>query len=258
MRLLTYNISWECMTNSSTGSAGELGQKCKDDICLKNIAKYINFVNEKINYLDFILLQEASNYKKIFGYIKDFNKKYNYVLSKSGKEYIITCYKKKYKLLKLIKGNFVHGRPYHILIFKDLILINIHYCGYNNLWRGDACDIQKEFSSKYNSLGKIDHKKIIIAGDFNYNINKSKSFFQIYEKQGLLYFKPFKQEEKYVFVKNPVKSCCSTSDKDDKKMNNIGDFIMTENKYTINKIYYRNIIKGLSSDHMPVFCDVKN
>ena len=256
MRILSYNISWECMTNSSQGSAGRLGQKCKDDVCLKNVSNYLNFVNKKIDYLDFILLQEAANYNKLFGNIDNFDKKYDYISSRSGREYMVTCYKKKYKLIKSIKGSFVSGRPYHILVFKDLILINLHYCGYNNLVQRHICDIQKEFSSKYNSLGDIKNKQIIIGGDFNYPIYKYKSFFQLHTDQNLIYFKPFNQIERYVFVKNVPKTCCSTSVNDDKKMHSIGDFIMTEKKSTTNKIYYRNIIKGLSSDHMPIFCQI--
>ena len=252
MRFLSYNISWECMNNSNQGSAGRLGQKCTDNICLKNVAKYITFVNEKTNNLDFILLQESANYKNLFSHIKNFDKNYHYVSSRSGREYMVTCYKKNHKLLKFIKGNFVRGRPYHILIFKDLVLINLHYNGNKDIINRRFCDIQKEFSSRYKSLGNIENKQIVIGGDFNYPLHKNRNYFPLYKDQNIIYFKPFLQSDRYVFVKDAPKTCCSTSVKDGKKMHSPGDFIMCEKKKE-NKIYYANMIKGLSSDHYPVY-----
>ena len=50
MKILSYNISWECMTNSSQGSAGSLGKLCVDDVCLENVASYINYVNREAKF----------------------------------------------------------------------------------------------------------------------------------------------------------------------------------------------------------------
>ena len=46
---------------------------------------------------------------------------------KSGREDIITFWDNKYELLNNIDGEFERGRPYSILIFEELILINVHF-----------------------------------------------------------------------------------------------------------------------------------
>ena len=46
------------------------------------------------DYIDFILLQESANYQKLFDNIDNFKSKYNYINSRSGREYMVTCYKK--------------------------------------------------------------------------------------------------------------------------------------------------------------------
>jgi len=257
MKILFYNISWEAMSGSPYGSAGELGKKCQEGICLKNITNYIKNLN-KNNELDIIALVEAENYKEI---IKELNQnlnidrdvKYNYVVSKSEKEYIVTIYKESLNLLEYKHSSFAPGRPFQVLIFSDFTFINLHFCGRNELWRVGyiKCNLEK-------SLGRFKkyfEREVICAGDFNYNIWKyHPEKLQFLQSDNLYKMRlPLKGgREKLLYVKNPPLTCCNTSDHDGKGMHAIGDFIMTERENTKNVVKRKKDIKGLSSDHLPI------
>ena len=250
MKILSYNISWECMTNSSHGSAGSLGKLCVDDLCLENVASYINYVNKRLNFLDIIALQEVANEKKLLSKIQSHERVYLTKKSKSGAETMITCYNKKLKLLGSYCGSFKKGRPYQILEFSKFFFVNLHYCN-----RGDNCDLQKSLSYGFSKLKSEKNKVVFVAGDFNFGrwIYQKNSFQINFDKNYQnLEFQPFTQLSQKVYLKIPAKTCCSNSSKDGKKMSNIGDFVMTPNKNTKNVVYYKNMIKGLSSDHYPV------
>mgnify|MGYP003149269453 CR=1 FL=1 len=250
MKILSYNISWECMTNSSQGSAGNLGKLCVNNVCLKNVASYINYVNKKLNFIDIIAFQEIANEKKLFSEIDGFDGYYYTKKSKSGPETMITCFNKKLKLIRSYCGSFKKGRPYQILEFPDFFFVNLHYGN-----RGDICDLQKSLSYGFGKLKSEKNKLVFVAGDFNFNwwIYQKNRFQISFDKNYQnLEFQPFTQIPQKVYLKTPVKTCCSNSSKDGKKMRYIGDFVMTPYKNTKNVVYYKNMIKGLSSDHYPV------
>lgn len=147
----------------------------------------------KIYDIDILLFQEAENYKKIK---KILNKKYEYVLSKSGLEYQITFYKKSYKLIKVLTGEFEIGRPFQIIFFYDkyndynFLLINVHLGHYNIdklLYNKISDIIQKE---------KIEIKYFMIGGDFNKKIDLIKFLYnkKIYELKN---------------TKNNILTCCN-------------------------------------------------
>lgn len=235
MKILTYNISWEAMTGSPYGSAGDLGRQCGNNICFNNVIKYIKKIP-----LDFIALQECARSDEI---IKELNhENYNYFKNKNGKETILTLYKKKYELLDFKKGYFTKGRPYHALYFKNFIFVNLHYLGASNTEKVSIIE-------KFKFLDK--NKKIILAGDFNLNFNYCDEI--IYENKKIII-------GDFVCL-NPQVSCCSTR-KNERKFD-YGDCIFTnylftikENKKGKNIIKNKNLISHLSSDHYPIYSEV--
>ena len=262
MYVLSYNISWEAMTNSSSGSAGKLGRKCLNNICMNNVTTYINFVNRRVNFLDFIAFQEMAKFKELSSKIDQFSEKYNYILSTSKPEIMVTCYRKNMNLIEKYCGNFKKGRPFHILYLKHqnkkIIFINLHYC--NNY---DKCNLQMSLTralQKMTKIKNINSCRVVIAGDFNFNRwkNHPESFQVNYDNSRNLRFRPFKNINIETGCSFPKKTCCSDEDQDGKKMYNIGDFILdSEYKNIKNEIFYPNRIKGLSSDHYPVFSFLK-
>ena len=268
MRILSYNVSWEAMTNSSYGSAGNLGRKCTNNICMDNITNYINAVNKNKNkkgLLDFIALQEITLFDLFSSKITDFKSNYYYIESVSGPENLITCFLKKYVLIEKYCSSFRpgKGRPFHILYFhvggEKIIFINLHYCN-----RFDICNLQRALTKGIKSMSKIkdlDKCRVIVAGDFNFNRWKySPESFQVKynETKKQIRFKPFKHSELETGCSLPKKTCCSDDDKDGKQMYSIGDFILdSKDKNNENKIYLENKIKGLTSDHYPIFSKLK-
>lgn len=141
IKILSWNICFECMTNKNLGSAGWLGHICKPvslgsniTICAQNI---INCINNSQHY-DIIGFQEASRWYEIIP--KTYLKDYSYVHSTINKEEMITIYNPKRFILEAYKINndIYNGRPYQILFLKDIntqeniICINIHNEHSNN------------------------------------------------------------------------------------------------------------------------------
>ena len=149
MIILTYNLQYD--------------SKYVDNI-LENIIHVLSIYD-----IDFLLFQEATIYKKIIKII-DMDI-YDYSIHKSGKETMITFYKKSYLLKKEYNGEFQKGRPFNIMLFKNKMtskqfyLINIHAC-HNPNTKYAIIDKLNNILSNYNN--KIDD--IIIGGDFNRDI----------------------------------------------------------------------------------------
>ena len=150
LKVLTYNISWEAMTANSksgnpfTGTAKNVATLChnktntsKDDkqnICLQNVAEVI----EKTPDLDFVGLQEASNYKLIIDKSPQLKKmKYIHhnlpgIPVNSRAEDIVSFYNQtKFKFVVAYIGA-VDNRPYQIIYLKhrksqeQYAFINVH------------------------------------------------------------------------------------------------------------------------------------
>lgn len=168
--ICSYNIYWKLMDLSNTTLnyiKPELLAKYKQNT-LTNITNTINYYNPHI-----YCFQEAASYPEL---IKLFDKNiYDYYVNKSGKEYMLTIYNKnKFTLLYSISGEFESGRPFCICIFNNetynynFMLINIH--------AGHDIDTNTSiFKHIQDCINKIDKcflniKRIIIAGDFNRNV----------------------------------------------------------------------------------------
>lgn len=236
---LTYNVCWECIENSPVGSGRRLGKKCRLDknnktSCFKSVVKLIDSLPKLYqNTFDFIGLQEAA---KWYDFIKDSKvlDKMNYLISKTGNEQHLTLYNPdKHDLLYAYAGHFLPGRPLHLLVFKDMVLVNLHYCNNGtdgSVNHGKCQDIKSmDFLQKDldNVMGKLHHasvlnrdvkilhrvklsndekirilksSRIIVMGDFNSHYLKRRS-------GTMVRYKPFSLVNKVVKAKN-IPSCC--------------------------------------------------
>lgn len=207
MRIFSYNISWESMTGKKANwplcsNNTDTTDKKHNSVCISNIAGVI-----KNNPADFILLQEASNFEDLIHHnIVLENMKYE--VHKSGDEQMVSFWKSKYTMIKCIKGEFEIGRPWMAIIFSNgLCVVNIHMGHYTakdvlehlteiikKLTNKEKTEkivntekiekrtkIEKRKQTKKtkkhilnDAINDIDYKinRIVIGGDFNYDIKK--------------------------------------------------------------------------------------
>lgn len=230
IKVLSYNICWECMTNSSRGTAGPLGSRCdwmaqqtgsqslKVTKCASNIAKTIDaasdlFGGARVGY-DFVGLQEAAGWQdlqKMARTLKNMRAT-SFVL---GLDHFVTFYAPTYRLIKKIQGGFErYSRPYQILVFQNgIIFVNLHA---PHGWR--ISNMEDKLSAALKSNTTLQERniykkyRIIIAGDFNddkpagegryYPAQLSNRPFAPFSKAGI----PTKV---YLNAKPPI-TCCST------------------------------------------------
>ncbi len=171
----SYNIFWKVMDPSDTD--------LKNDFTLaqlkqfkKNIISNIQNVHDYYNP-SIYCFQEASNFQDFIHIFKDqFYLKY---INVSGPEYMVTVINKnKFSFIDVMPGQFQKGRPFCIFLLKDndtdenFLLINIHaghiQYTYNSIFK----PIQKSLDMlDLNNKNNIDISRIVMAGDFNRDIN---------------------------------------------------------------------------------------
>ena len=178
INILSYNISWESMTGSVSDWTLCSNNSNKNhpkhySVCVTNIANVINN-NDSYNSLDFITLQEATNYDKLIEQ-SPVLKKMHYEIHMSELDTIITFWKPNYKLLYTIKGEFEKGRPWMATVFTNgICLINVHMGHYTKEIEYYKLEVLL-FTVKEYIMKKGDSKivkRYIISGDFNYNIKE--------------------------------------------------------------------------------------
>ena len=147
-------------------------------VCVSNIANVINNNinnnNDNYNSLDFITLQEATNYDKLIEQ-SPVLKKMKYETNMSVLDTIITFWNPNYTLLYTIKGEFEKGRPWMATLFTNgICVINVHMGHYTKDIKYYKLEVLL-FSIKDHIMKKGDSKivkRYIISGDFNYNIKE--------------------------------------------------------------------------------------
>ena len=179
IKILSYNISWESTSGKKTS-----WPLCSNNtnpnnpkhytVCVMNISKVITD-----NPVDFITLQEASDYKKLVNEAPVLKTMYH-ITHSSGLDFMVTFWNKKYKLQKTVKGEFEKGRPWMACLFTNgICLINVHFGHYDQ--QGEISMITTMLEKVISSTvigNKV--KRVIISGDFNYNIK------DLGEKKGML------------------------------------------------------------------------
>jgi len=251
--VMSYNVSWEAMTSTTTGNfklcaTTGLGEGiCKSNILLNisnNINKYIP---------DFATFQEAAEHKDITNLFD--NELYDHHVNMSEKETMLSLWnKKKFTLVSSYDCEFDKGRPYAILIFKNnrsnknIALINLH--------AGHFMDTQQTIFDKINDYIKLNIKpsikksvtRVIMAGDFNRNV---------YEDETSNYVIKFSNEFILHRFSNNKQTCCSIVGYGHKF--NYDHVI--DSKGVIEKKILGNSIKSYkipSSDHILIIAKLKN
>lgn len=207
--IFSYNVFWKIMDDDSKIHFKNIEKKILNQMksnILKNIISIKNYYNPFI-----YCFQESKNYSDI---IDIFDKLiYDHDIGYAEPEYILTIWNKNILKKKfVIHGEFELGRPFSIIIFKDLryniyfILINIHTGHHNDTLLTVFKPIQNYLNLYKEKLSKYDIKRLLIIGDFNRDIGNQinydikKYFLKINLKK--YYFNS-------LITKN--KTCCSLS-----------------------------------------------
>lgn len=172
--ILSYNVYWKIMKNNNSPLMKSLKQSKLNELksnIIKNISNTLNYYNPFI-----YCFQEAESAQDI---IKLFSKnEYSYYLGYSEPEHILTIWRKDIMKKKLIfDGEFEKGRPFTIIIFKDLrfgiywMLINIH-AGHNPFSQSSIFEpIQKIIEQNKLKIKKYNVLRMVMVGDFNRDIS---------------------------------------------------------------------------------------
>jgi hypothetical protein len=256
LSIFSYNVFWKIMkSDNASPLVKTLGQtkllKLKSNI-LNNILNTKNYLNpfvycfqESESSLDIINLFEKSQYKYHLGY--------------SEPEHILTIWRSDIMKKKLVlDGEFEPGRPFSIIVFKDLryknywMLINIH-SGHNPHTNVSIFEpIQKLITLNIDSISKYNIKRVVIIGDFNRDIS---SQIKIEPNKYQLIF----NSEEYNFkpTTNTNKTCCSIKGwgyklNYDQVIDSYSEPILT---YQLNK---ESWYISESSDHLAILSIIKN
>ena len=275
-------------------SAYHLAKECKlrkdltgINVCLKNIVNFLDKID-----LDFIALQEATNWKKIINESSKL-KKMKFIHHKSENEDMVSFYNPKLFKLEAVKvGNIIDGRPYQILFLNDknknkFIIINLH-----NAHNTNRKILEQAFSKKltkgikqyylknncinlhqviekniFNIISKYTNPHVIILGDFN---DEGANFWKIlkpFKYNSLINFKNIKvssnkKPPNTCFTPNHINKSLRKTLNDDKY---ITDYILinnnlkfVDNNYLPNELIFEyNAYKKPSSDHLPIMAKIK-
>jgi hypothetical protein len=273
--VLTYNICWQAMSNIAAGSTSLLGEKCVKNadgttLCMRNLIDFIED-HDHIKF-DIIGLQESNRYKTIIKYSNTL-KKLNYVVHRSGPENITTFYNPSFKLEALYVGEFNAGRPFQILVFDQLVVVNLHYNhsqsvdllenvlsnGFNKLHKADS-DTKLKLEEQVDIYESMisNTRPLVLLGDFNMKYYK-----KVFKCEPFKQSKAAKEYTKtntnknlkqlVVSTESLVKACCSDKSSPDKFNYGLsGDFVLSNCPPTINKIPEGYDYSSLISDHLPV------
>jgi len=178
INIIAYNVSWESMTgkkpewalcSNNTNPANPR----HNSVCVGNVATVL-----EDNPADFILLQEAENYNHLIEQASRISKM-EYEFHESSKDKMITFWNKKYKMKKIIRDEFEPGRPWMAILYTNgWCVVNVHFGHYSKEQEINKLNqlikkIKKEFNSGLGfGLGLDTYNRIIIGGDFNYDIKR--------------------------------------------------------------------------------------
>lgn len=248
LRILTYNISWEGQTGKD--SAITFGSKCIEPNIMTDENEPVNICRENVKTLikqsnaDIILLQEVGFDIQSLGLSRD----YKYASSSSGQEVIVTIFNTS-KLGELIEHSyeeFSTGRPFHVLIFKDYIIVNLHR-GHNDTttFQNDMDKISVAINPNIDIVNAIvGSKNLIIGGDFNITLQNE--------------FKALGKAMNTGRTIQTQNTCCTPDFGTTKAYRNMFDYIAIDEKLNFQQLQIPLAPENnkLFSDHLPVFAVV--
>lgn len=277
IKILTWNISWGCMTANQNSHHDltaqalathcyQLKQEHRQPVCLQNVCSLIDHQKKKHNL---ITLQEASNWEILLNNSHRLSKM-KYVHSQSDSSEIITFYDPDmFNLLEVSKGEIEAGRPCHLLLLESrsnlkVIVINVHNSkGYSDspLELGLSKLITPRIQQRLPLSNKNIH--VIIAGDFN-DHGYSNYWKKTYP------FKHLKTTLKKMRVstkrKKPPLSCCiGQEDLNDCNLSDYllyGDYILVSPAFKVSQNnhihpgFNFDCLQHPTSDHLPISMSV--
>lgn len=276
--VLSYNVSFEAMTNRNHGSAGTLGAKCvpvspgsRLTICAQNMANTIDKAASSLGVpdLDFVGLQEASRWGELQKAAKNSLSKMTAIGNVQGYTEIVTFYNNtKYKLSKAYARGYDKDRPFQITVFKNVfdssgtIFINTH-----NPHGYPFNSMSTELTKAAQIMNLSDQEKkyrIIMTGDFN-----DTGWHELSTKGHITPWTPFSYKDSYgtqityidtkVSISNtPVYTCCQPDGNWDDGSGHIargwrgGDYIFDSKTAANIQVPPGYTPLNLQSDHLPV------
>ena len=234
IKVLSYNIYFKAMLGLD-----------KNFLPKETAQKNVKNIIESGDY-EIIGLQEVECFNKIFD--SKTLAKYNYVSGKSGKETLMTFFKKKYNIIDHITTDFHEGRPLQIVLVKDgsqlLLVVNLHaphetqnFGNYNGKENRSnyhySLELIKIINEKINNFVNNQIDRIILIGDFN----------ELYHNSDNNSFEINIRGKKYQMRTQKIISCCYPN------IHKPGDYIFDSEIEP--KL---NIVSDIhpASDHFPV------
>jgi endonuclease/exonuclease/phosphatase family metal-dependent hydrolase len=259
--ILSYNISWESMEGSvkkwslCNNNTDKTNPK-HFSVCVNNVSS----VFDSNNNVDFVTLQEASDYEKLINQSSRL-KNMNYEKYTSGLDMVVTFWDKKYKLQDTISGEFEEGRPWLATIFTNgICLINVHMGHYskekefkkmetmmleindyiNNINKNQNQNQKQKQNQNQKQNQKQQKQKLryIISGDFNYDIKQfgnSRYYFTL-------------DNTTFYYNKKHILTCCINRSRHN---DHVIDSLGIPMNIKIPKVNY------MASDHKPILVELK-
>ena len=254
--IFSYNVYWKIMkANNSSPLIKTLGQTKLSEL-KSNILK--NILNTKNYFNPFVYcFQESESPTDITNLFEKLQ--YKYHIGYSEPEHILTIWRTDIIKKKLVlDGEFEPGRPFSIIVFKDLrfrifwMLINIHAGHHYHTYSSIFEPIQKLITLNQHILAKYEIKRVVIIGDFNRDIGSQ------------IQIEPFKYKlvfnsDEFIFKQtvNTNKTCCSLKGwgykyNYDQSIDSYSKPLLT---YQLNKEHW---YFSESSDHLAILSVIKN
>ena len=185
INIIAYNISWQSMTGkrpewSLCSNNTDSNHPRHHSICVGTVASVL-----ENNQSDFILLQEAESRQHLITQSPRLAKM-KYEIHESSNDKMITFWNSIYTIKKIIRGEFELGRPWMAILYTNgWCVVNVHFGHYSR---------EKEVN-KLNQLvkeinKKMEYKRLIIGGDFNYDIKKLDNSGKIILDNTAFYYHP--------------------------------------------------------------------
>ncbi|NCW90383.1 MAG: hypothetical protein EBV73_07585, partial [Rhodocyclales bacterium] len=248
LHVLTYNVCWECMTGSATGSAGALGQRCKAKAtstpCLLQAARNVDATVKQLAGPDGVSLvgiQEASRWQSLQA-ASEVLQRMSVVHDKLLAEEIALFYSS-FLELQWYKLGSVSKRPLQVALFhhkllpgSKILVVHLHN---NHGAKGTKKVIQQSLKAVPGLETLVDSLSedtvVLCLGDWNDPRGSIPGFapFALFP-QSLIH------EKQVTFAGSLPRSCCSTKPNDPSRSHS-GDYVLSSLPASpaLNKVSHR-------------------
>jgi hypothetical protein len=274
LQVLTYNVCWECMTGSASGSAGVLGRRCGQarktpTPCLVQAARNVDAVVERLARppgLAFAGIQEASRWPSLQMHSKVL-RSMQVLADKHRAEEIALFYASSFEPLWYKLGT-VSGRPMQVVLFRherlqgppQILVVHLHnHHGAKGTKEVIQAALEDVPGLRQLVDGLLEDTVVLCLGDWNDPAGRIPGFapFARFAQSPL-------RSKQVTFGGSLPGSCCST-DRHDPSRSSVGDYVLSSLPAApaLNEVS-RGALMAASgnagpldaSDHFPVFARV--